>query len=220
MKPFFISATCCELTKVGETVSRQAINSAIHSSQSESKARARIAAIVRRARLKRDQAHDQAEKIIQDAYKEAQRLQEAWKEEAQQRATSDAVTWLLDKEKVERSLIDNLKERIRQQMRIVIEKWSSTQDISQFMIKRLSDQVALMSNQHDLTLFVPQERYSVMEDVFGEQLNVKVKSELHGAQAELSSEYLVIRLDLDLQLQLLLDSFSENKALQQIASGD
>ena len=59
-----------------------------------------------------------------------------------------------------------------------------------------------------------------MEDAFGERLQVKVKSELHDAQAELSSESLVIRLDLDLQLQLLLDSFSENRALKQIASGD
>ncbi|WP_114785706.1 type III secretion protein [Vibrio tetraodonis] len=220
MSPFFISAICCELKKVGDTASRQAIESAVRSSNIESKARTRIATILRRARLKRDNAHKHAEKIIQEAHNEARQLQEEWKKEARQQAASDAVTWLLDKENIERNLIDSLKERIRQQMRTVIEKWSSKQDISQFMIKRLTDQVAQQSSQHDLTLFVPQELYPVMEDAFGERLQVKIKSELHDAQAELSSESLVIRLDLDLQLQLLLDSFSENRALKQIASGD
>ena len=75
MSPFFISATCCELKKVGDTASRQAIESAVRSSNIESKARTRITTILRRARLKRDNAHKHAEKIIQEAHNEARQLQ-------------------------------------------------------------------------------------------------------------------------------------------------
>jgi hypothetical protein len=47
-----------------------------------------------------------------------------------------------------------------------------------------------------------------MEQEFGEHLNVQIKTELNRAQAELSSNSLVVRIDLDQQLRTLLDSFS------------
>lgn len=213
MNPFFISATYCELVKTGETVSKQKIESSIRSMSRESKARSRIAEIVRRVRAREDNACQQADKIIQEAHNKAKQLETEWKEEVQQQAISEAITWLVHQTDIERNLIDNLKGKIRHQMRRVIEKWANKQDISQLMIQQLSDQVAHQSGQSNLILFVPEEHYVVMEKVFGEKLKVKIKHELHAAQAELSSEYLLIRLDLDLQLQLLLDSFSQNNVL-------
>lgn len=220
MKPFSISATYCELQKTEETVSKQSIESSLRSKGCESRARSRIAAIVRRARVKRDNAYHQADKVIQEAHNKALELEATWKEEAQRQAVREAITWLVQQTDIERNLIDNMKDRIRHQMRSVIEKWSNKQDVSHFMIKQLSDHVAHQSGQSNLILFVPEEHYLAMEKAFSGQLKVEIKPELHGAQAELSSEYLVVRFDLDLQLQLLLDSFSKNNMFKTRASGE
>ncbi|NRF25946.1 type III secretion protein [Vibrio coralliilyticus] len=208
MKPFAISVTHCDLDKSGDTVSKQQIESAIRRTHCETNARQRIAAIIRQARQKRDEAHHQAERILQAAHQNAEQLESTWREQAQQQAIKESVSWLVEQGELERSLIENLKGRIRQQVRNVIEQWSTEQDISQFLVKRIGDQIATQTTKQSLTLFVPQEHYSTMEQEFGEHLNVQIKTELNRAQAELSSNSLVVRIDLDQQLRTLLDSFS------------
>ena len=86
MKPFVISATHCDLDKSGDTVSKQQIESAIRRTHCETNARQRIAAIIRQARLKRDEAHHQAERILQAAHQNAEKLESTWREQAQEQA--------------------------------------------------------------------------------------------------------------------------------------
>lgn len=217
MKPFTISVTHCELDKCGNTVSKQQVDNAIRRKDCELKARQRIAAIVRHARSKRDEARQQAEHILQTAREKSEQLESAWREQAQQKAVSESVRWLVDQGELERSLIENLTGRIRQQVRKVLEQWSTEQDICQFLVKRISDQIAYQVDKENLTLFVPQAHYSRLKKEFGEQLNVQIKAELNQAQAELTSDCLVIRINLDQQLQILLDSFSKASNQQSTA---
>ncbi|KJY94129.1 type III secretion protein [Vibrio neptunius] len=217
MKPFTISVTHCELDKCGNTVSKQQVDNAIRRNHCELKARQRIAAIVRHARSKRDEARQQAEHILQTAREKSEQLETAWREQAQKKAVSESVSWLVDQGELERSLIENLTGRIRQQVRKVLEQWSTEQDICQFLVKRISDQIAYQVDKENLTLFVPQAHYSRLKKEFGEQLNVQIKAELNQAQAELTSDCLVIRIDLDQQLQILLDSFSKASDQQSTA---
>ncbi|MBU2898910.1 type III secretion protein [Vibrio hepatarius] len=220
MTPFAISATDCDLEKNGEVVPKQRIQSAIRSARNEAKARSRVAGIIRRARIARDKAYKQSEQIIEDAHKKAHQFEETWKQDAQRAVVQESISWLVEKAHIEQNLVDSLKERIRQQIRSVIEKWSGEQDISQFMVKRLSDQIALQSSQEILTLFVSKEHYAVVAQAFDDQLKVQVKPELEGAQAELVSEFLIVRLDLDFQLQTLLDSFSRQSRIISTVNGE
>ncbi|NOH71589.1 type III secretion protein [Vibrio pectenicida] len=220
MNPFCISVTHCDLEKTAETVSKHSIESAIRTVKNESKARRRIAASILHARIKRDQAYQRAEQILEEANQKAEQLENTWKEDAQRQAINESLTWYVEQADLERSLIDNMKDRIRQQVRNVIEKWSTEQDISQFMIKRLSDQIALQSCQQSLILFVSHEHYSAMQQTFGEYLTVKIKTELNHSQAQLVSEHLIVRLDLEQHLQTLLDSFSHSNSLQSTVCGE
>lgn len=83
-----------------------------------------------------------------------------------EKAVSESVSWLVDQGELERSLIENLTGRIRQQVRKVLEQWSTEQDICQFLVKRISDQIAYQVDKENLTLFVPQAHYSRLKRIW------------------------------------------------------
>ncbi|MDN3610022.1 type III secretion protein [Vibrio ostreicida] len=217
MNPFSISITHCELQKSSDVVPNTVIDSMLRAKKSESKARQRIAATIRKARVQRDQAHHSAAEIIQKAQLHAKQLEDEWREQAQKQAVAETLTWMVNEANLERSLIESLKGRISQQVRRVIEQWATDQDMSQFLVKRLSDQIAYQSGKGALKLHVSRAHFQTMKDSFGDNMEVELKEELASSQAELSSNSVVIRLDLEQHLQSLLDSFSCKHDQQSLA---
>jgi F0F1-type ATP synthase membrane subunit b/b' len=218
MSPFSISVFHCELERKGNTISKQQIESANRANQRESRLRERVARILRHARAEREKAHQQADEIIQSAQEKAQDLESTWKAQAEQQAVEDSLTWLVKQSDIESQLIDGAREKIRQQVRGVVEQWAVEQDVSQFLIKRLTDQVCQQAKQQNLSVKVSREKFAEIEASLGDRVTVKVDPNLQDTQAELESKSLVVRIDLKQQLDLLLNSFSHDELPNEMVS--
>ena len=137
---------------------------------------------------------------------------------AEQQAIEDSVTWLVQQSDIESQLIDGAREQIRQQVRAVVEQWAVEQDVSQFLIKRLTDQVCQQTKKQSLNVKVSRERFAEVEAVLGDQVTVKIDPNLNDTQAELESKSLIVRIDLQQQLEVLLNSFSHDEQPNEMAS--
>ena len=218
MSPFSISVFHCELERTGNTVSKRQIDSEIRTNRRESRLRERVAKILRQARAGREHAHQQADEIIRSAQEKAQSLESSWRAKAEQQAIEDSVTWLVKESDIESQLIDGAREQIRQQVRAVVEQWAVEQDVSQFLIKRLTDQVCQQTKKQSLNVKVSRERFAEVEAVLGDQVTVKIDPNLNDTQAELESKSLIVRIDLQQQLDVLLNSFSHDEQPNEMAS--
>ncbi len=74
------------------------------------------------------------------------------------------------------------------------------------------------TKKQSLNVKVSRERFAEVEAVLGDQVTVKIDPNLNDTQAELESKSLIVRIDLQQQLDVLLNSFSHDEQPNEMAS--
>lgn len=208
MNPFQLKMKNCNVQREGsQWVSAEELDRAAFVTTLEQGARQRIAKVIKKARKQRDAAQQRANEITVKAHQEAASLMEQWQQEAYDKAIERAVKWHLDEAQLTRAVVDTLEANIAEKIKTVLTAWTLEQELSSFLIKRLTAQVCDRVGHEAVTLKVSAQDYQAIEKAFDGQLNVEVSSVLSSGQAELSSTCLTAKLDLAEHLQLLLDTF-------------
>ena len=208
MNPFSIEVRACEIRREGNhLISATALHRASELADMEHLVRTRIAKALKKARRQRDAAQTRSEQILQQAQQDAQALSAQWQQQAKTIAIDEAISWHYNEAQLIQALTDKLHANIAEQIKKVLTTWMQEQELSAFLIKRLTDQVCERVGQGALTLQVSNDDFASVAKAFDGLMTVQVSAELVPGQAELSSSSMTAKIDLNAHLQQLLAAF-------------
>lgn len=219
MNPFVVEVKACTVQGDGtEWVSEAELTQAISLTSLEQAVRNRSADIIRKARKQRDMSRVHAKHVLLQAQEEAEAMKGKWQKEAKEEAMSQVLEWHFDEVQWTHAVMDNLHASISEKIKHVLTAWTLDQELSPFMIKRLSDQVCERVGMNTVSLMVSTDDYEAMAGAFAGRMNVEASPNLLSGQAELSSATLTARVDLAEELECLLETFIGQPAVKNVGT--
>lgn len=165
-------------------------------------------------------AEHEAEKIRQDAYIESQAQAAQHIETARYKAIEEAVDWLEAESNIELGIANRLEERIRSLAVSALFEFSGKQDQAELSVRRLSRKIPEMIRNDRLRLRVHPLSFSVVQHAFQEtHVTVSADETLAMGQAELESDLVRIKLDVDAHLNILIARLVQRPQPTQVEAG-
>ncbi|MGB0893415.1 MAG: hypothetical protein ACPGUD_03340 [Parashewanella sp.] len=221
MNPFKIDIYPCEVQRWDDDfIPAEMISKSEELQDMEAQVKQRIQESLRAAHQQREDAKEQARKIVENARIEANEKMVQWREEAHQQAADDAIQWVKNEAEFEASLLSELKHTISEQIYAVIKHWATDQNIAPIVAGRLTDEVLEKVGTDSVTMMVSTADYKKISETLGDQLVIKVDSSLEPNCAELHSKALTAQIDLSAHMNALLEAFvvkSDKLALDHIS---